>query len=374
MDELKEICQRIRTDLAGLGETLTSLELLRRQRRAASYLLHVLGPFTDFFVRHRLSEFTLEKAALWEPVLRELGAASVEHPIRAFIESGSTLGCATVPLAKAAFREYIQIVTNNILVRMSLHKSPDEPKLLPYRWDAKYWGTFPFTNDLAEVDQEPRKVLDAYKELGDELAKCDVLFLTASRFHLREGPFTGSVQNVLFKHAAFNMNNKRRLILLDGAKLLLTDDGLRRERDKEKCVQVFAPTDGWSAFDKKSPIVRACRASRRLSEVAWPEIRSQGGTLELWVSKPVFQDRWLDAFGARQRNPQASIADSSEALRTFELLDDIRYTPEVGDAGDAETLFREALDNAIATEKLHMQEQEVGVEAGRNVTLFKIVA
>jgi hypothetical protein len=338
----------IRHNLSDIESELKSLQSERSKEHA---LFEILGPFASDFVK-RLADFRVEKQALWQLVKKHLARMVSKQKPSIFFESGSTVGWATLHLRDDPLREQFHIITNNLLVRMSLHKKSSEPELLPYPWDSKYWGTFPFPETIEEVRAQPGDMQSRYNEVCGRLGGLDCLFLTASRLSLMEGPFGGSIQNAMFKHAAYTSAPDIK-VLLDGSKLLFGQDALDEERRRPNCIQIFAPSDTWAQPADRSPLAEPLRRMPRILGTTWNDLVSRN-QIELWIAVPHIEQVDVGAFLANE-------APTARQERRFAFLRSINVSP--GNY-NVQVAYKAALADALRGTQLRIIDHEQ-VSVGR---------
>lgn len=345
--------QTIRWHLLEAAQLLDEAEVQVRLEQA---LFKLLGPFATSYTQTRVMESIREKKALGEVLVKHLqetvGTTNADDAPRIpiFVEGGSTLAWAVQPLVEethSVLRSRLRVVTNNLVVRMALDRSPTEPKLLPYPSNAKYWATSPFPEDINEIWASQDKVKVAYARLHKRLNACRELFITCSRLSLTEGPFCGSVSHTLFKHVAFCVPNPKINVLLDGSKILFGKPAVDKER--KTCRQLFRPTDAWDQHGARSPYLAAF--GKNANEQDWKSVLGQG-SFELWVSRP--------DFGGGERS-------SHETQRLIEILQDMEWS-ESDNPGD---LYGARIREAAQEAGLKIEDEEVSVD-GRPIVVYRM--
>ena len=341
---------------ARLRDAMRLLDQAVQQHVERHVLFQLLGPFAESFTQSRVMEFAPEKRALGPLLLEAFDSArraDARHRRRscADLHRGAAqhwdgLLNRSSGRGVSRFRSHFHIVTNSILLRMALDRSSFEPTLLPYPWNGMYWATSPFPDAIGEVAAKAFEVQAAHVELHRVLHECHALFLTCSRLSLSEGPFSGSIPHALFKHVDFAVAGRKRTILLDGSKVLFGTDAVARER--ARCYQVFAPTDGWAGY-AESPYRVAFRAAA--ADTRWSSLLAEPD-IELWISRPLFSQ------------PPRS---KTEKERLTQLTKDMGCT-EIDDPAEK---YDERLKKAADDAGLDVEERQVNVD-GTPLVVYRL--
>ncbi|MFC2105335.1 hypothetical protein ACFLS0_01065 [Candidatus Bipolaricaulota bacterium] len=184
-------------------------------------------------IKERLKANVLQKKSLsgylTKLVLGDLEAINPEtdHPLRLFIESGSTLAVFSAALAQEARAdERLAILTNNFLALTAF--GVGNTAVTGGTLERDYLAFLPFRNahrrvkiaddksipELPPISEQDRiRDAAAYKDLETAIAGTDMVYTTASGFGFLLGPHVGSRANAIFKYCLYNNRARRRLRL-----------------------------------------------------------------------------------------------------------------------------------------------------------------